>query len=400
MSARRWRLLSAATVALPLALAWPHAAPADPETFAVGGSPVVVVQGGNADITVHTWNRQQVEVDGDGAVARYVPAGVVGSRLPAKIPIWAESGQSARGDVSLPPESFVLPSLAGQAHDAVTVHGDGATTVMIPQNTAFVVARVGRGSIAMDGYRGGTFVTILRRGQIRLDNVAGTGFVQVLHGRLTAQNSSFERLRVRSLTANLVFSNCDARQIQATSVNGNILFDNGSFQPGLARFESQRGNVALGVGSGSASFGAHSTQGRVLDGYGGRTADPSAPVVTATSQTGNVILYRGSARDNLQVLQQWPQGRGILYRAQTNAPVEGPRSVQPGAPPRYGQPAVMPPNQAPVYRAPVYREQVERAPEPAPRPPAPHAAPPAQHAAPPAPVHRAAANAPPRRPPL
>jgi hypothetical protein len=331
-------LLAAATLGLPFALAWPHVAPADPQTFPVGASPVLVVQGADAHVTVHTWNRQQIQVDGDGALVRYVPANVVASRVPSKIPIWAESGQSRLGDVSLPPESFLLPPLPGQAHDAVTVRGDGTTVVTIPQNTALVFARVGRGSIAMDGYRGGTFVTILRNGQIRLDGVAGTGFVQVLHGRLTAQNSSFDRLRVRSLTANLVFSNCDARQIQATSVNGNILFDNGSFQPGLARFESQRGNVALGVGSGSASFGAHSTQGRVVDAYGGRGADPSAPVVTATSQTGNVLLYRGSARDNVQVLQQWPQSRGILYRAQTNARPKDPGATNAGGCPGTSSP--------------------------------------------------------------
>ncbi|MGR4064670.1 MAG: hypothetical protein ACLQPV_04405, partial [Vulcanimicrobiaceae bacterium] len=164
-----------------------------------------------------------------------------------------------------------------------------------------------------------------------------------------------------------------------------------SFQPGLARFESQRGNVALGVGSGTASFGAHSAQGRVVNAYDGRGADASAPVVTATSQTGNVLLYRGSARDNLQRMQQWPQSRGILFRAQTNAPIPVPR----GAPQQVTEPSA---NQSPFYRAPVERTPDARTPPPE-RTQPPATRPPVERAAPAA-VRHGGPHAPPRPPRL
>src|SRR5665213_2870012 len=54
---------------------------------------------------------------------------------------------------------------------------------------------------------------------------------------------------VVSIAAHDVFERCRSKQIEATSVTGSIVYDGGAFDPGLARFESQSGNIALGVTS-------------------------------------------------------------------------------------------------------------------------------------------------------
>jgi hypothetical protein len=108
-------------------------------------------------------------------------------------------------------------------------------------------------------------------------------------------NSSFERVRARSLTGNMTFEHCNVRQIEATSVNGSIVYDGGSFQPGSRGFESTRGDVAVGA-NGPAELGGHADgSGRVYtnfqgpahvdgrDGEASATVDGGGPVVTATS---------------------------------------------------------------------------------------------------------------------
>ena len=61
----------------------------------------------------------------------------------------------------------------------------------------------------------------------------------------------------------MTFRGCTSHQIEASSKYGSIVYDNGKFQPGLARFESDHGNVALGV-RGGAQIGAHSGSGHIV----------------------------------------------------------------------------------------------------------------------------------------
>ena len=106
-----------------------------------------------------------------------------------------------------------------------------------------------------------------------------------------------------------------SHQIQATSTYGSIVYDNGGFQPGLARFESEHGNVALGV-RGNAQIGAYSGSGHVESSFDDDVqvrGDPTTkqatvggggPVVTATSKNGSVYLYSGSMNEHPHVRQE------------------------------------------------------------------------------------------------
>jgi hypothetical protein len=186
---------------------------------------------------------------------------------------------------------------------------------MIPRGTAMVIAHQRAGRLSLNNYHG-VFVAHVRAAEIALNNVSGTGFVESLRGRIVATNSSFERLRARTATGNMLFQGCTSHQIQATSTYGSIVYDNGDFQPGMARFESEHGNVALGV-RGSAQIGAHSGAGHVISSFDESGAyvrgDPvtkqatvgnGGPVVTATSRNGSVYLYNGSLDEHPHVRQE------------------------------------------------------------------------------------------------
>ncbi len=302
-------------------------ASADPTVLQTGTSPIVNISLRGGSLTVKTWNRNAVQVEaGAGVTARHFDASAVVGRIPRQMPAWSQSVKTMRGDATLPAEDWILPQLAPVSHDAVIVRGDGDATVTIPAGTAFVSARaVGQGSISLDGYRSGAFFLSARAGSIDLRDVSGTGFVQTLRGSIAATASSFDRLRARNAIGQIFFSGCAAQQIEVTSVFGSVIYDDGTFTPGLARFESQNGDVALGV-AGNARIGAHSTSGIVATEFGGRadvrgsggdaraTIGTGGPAVTASSGTGTILLYDGSLRDHARLLRRAPHIRAAFAK--------------------------------------------------------------------------------------
>ena len=131
----------------------------------------------------------------------------------------------------------------------------------------------------------------------------------MLNGRLEVVDSSFDRLRARGNAATFVFEHDRARQIEVTTVSGSIVYDNGTFDPGLARFESTSGSIAIGVAAG-AQVAARSNDGHVYsmwekrtpidqrsDGEASATIAGGGPVVNAVTGRGNVYLYDGTLGD-------------------------------------------------------------------------------------------------------
>ena len=192
-----------------------------------------------------------------------------------------------------------------------------------------VMVQLRAGHLTFNNYHG-IFVAHARAAGVTLNNVGGTGFVESLRGRVVAKNSSFDRLRVRTATGDMLFQGCTSHQIQATSTYGSIVYDNGNFQPGLARFESEHGDVALGV-RGNAQIGAYSGAGHVVSNFQDDTqvrGDPTTkqatvggggPVVTASSKNGAVYLYSGSMNEHPYVRQEL-SGSADLPMRLTNPP--------------------------------------------------------------------------------
>jgi hypothetical protein len=284
------------------------------EQIPVGPTPWLDVRLSTGTLTVKTWDNPSVQVTTNGRVAvQHQAAAAADPRIPRQYTVWSQTVPTEHGDVKLPEESFVLPQLAGSGHDAVVARGAGDTTIMIPRGTALVTANVGTGNFNLHDYHG-AFVGHVQDGGVALDRVNGSGYVESLRGPVSATNSSFERLRVRTATGNMTFRGCTSHQIEASSSYGSILYDNGKFQPGLAHFESVHGNVALGV-RGGAQIGTRSGSGRITQ----TTVRGGGPTVTAVSKHGNVFLYNGSAQAHPRV-QAELQAQGYNAGAPAAAP--------------------------------------------------------------------------------
>lgn len=310
------------------------------EQFDVGPSPIVNVHVNRGQVTILTWDRPQVLVSSEQpADIRHLAPSEVDSSIPKELQIASDQILTLHGVITLPAESFVMPELGG-GHDAVIARGNGRMTITIPRGTAMVMTQMRAGHLTLQNYHG-VFVAHARSAGITLDNVSGTGFVESLRGRVVATDSTFDRLRVRTATGDMLFQGCTSHQIQATSTYGSIVYDNGDFAPGLARFESEHGNVALGV-RGNAQIGAHSGSGHVVSSFDDDAhvrGDPATkqatvggggPVVTATSKNGSIYLYSGSMNEHPHVREQ--------LSGSTNLPIQPALQRPPPPPARTGRP--------------------------------------------------------------
>jgi hypothetical protein len=322
-AARTW--IAAGALLLGAVFGWPRDARAATTSYDVSDGAIVQVVGRGATIAIRTWNRDTVQIEWPDGEAFAASKAVqrTGPRLSFLIPNVPVQEAQAEGWVAaaLPPEDFPVQLPPGD-HDVVRIvervpPGDGGKpppathlTVMIPESTGLVNVRSGRGPVTLSDYHGTTIANV-GRGRIVFDNVSGDAFVQPLNGHFYATGSTFDRLRIRSNRADEVFDACRVKQIEATTLTGNIVFDNGVFDPGLARFESDRGSIALGV-NGGAQLGAHTEDGQVLtvlppvpslpdfyrdDGETLDLAGGGGPLVNAMSRHGNVYLYDGSLAD-------------------------------------------------------------------------------------------------------
>jgi hypothetical protein len=322
-----------------------RAAPASADTQVFDGTvaPIVRINVREGPIVVRTWDREAVSVEGDPTLdIRRSTTEESGESVPMAIPQLA----APNADANLPPESFVTATIPSGTRAVVIVKSLPNTprapvTVFVPNDTAFVYAHAANGTLEVSDYRGGTLVALTRNGRLLLNNVGGTVFAQSLHGPIVARNSTFDRVRARSLFGNVTFERCNVRQIEATTVTGSIVYDGGSFEPGLARFESTAGNVAVGA-SGNVQYGAHASgEGRVYTNFVGRAqidaregstsavVGEGGPVVTATSQDGSVFLYDGSLRGRAQLPPEWQPAVDTLQRPGVRAPAPRPAHFVP-----------------------------------------------------------------------
>ena len=314
------------------------------QQLGVGPNPWLDVQLQSGTLTVKTWDRPQVQISNSGHLdVRHVSAGDADPHVPHQYTAWSQTVQTGHGQVRLPEESFVLPQLQGTSHDAIVASGDGDTTITVPRSTALVTAHVGSGQLNLNDYRG-AFVTQVRDGGISLNHVDGSGYAEALRGPIDATNSTFQRLRVRTATGNMMFRGCTSHQIEATSKYGSIVYDNGRFQPGLAHFESEHGNVALGV-RGSAQIGAHSGSGQTVQ----ESVRGGGPVVTAVSKHGAVNIYNGSVPARTDVAPHVYAPTRSYAPERANAPAQTFAPPHTYAPPNYPARA---PRYAPQYAPP------------------------------------------------
>jgi hypothetical protein len=242
--------------------------------------------------------------------------------------------------IDMPAESFVVGNVAQGQHEVFRItpsakhSSPGTVIVTVPADTALITASVERGSVTIRDYRNGTFIVHLRNGQAVLQNVGGDGFVQVLQGGLQAFDSNFDRLRSRTALGNQVFQRCRSRQIEAWSSEGTLVYDAGTFDAGLARFESINGNVAIGVSGGTQLIGRSGIGNKVMTQFEkGVTVEThftetnamvsgGGPLVSAFSGTGTVFLYDGGLNAKRKLSQNWKPALTALRADPPPSPVQ------------------------------------------------------------------------------
>lgn len=334
MDVLRFRALRWITAGLGVLLACLAVAPAPAgagtTSFDVGEQAVVnlIVRGKGNDVTVRTWDRPSVQVDyAEDAPAvdhRTVPFGTARFPLAQQIPpqLYAlrdRDGQTGAG--ALAPEEFPYAAFRPGAHDVVRIDAPaGARLVLtIPASTGILAMRIGGGQTSIEGYRGANLFVIQNQGRVQLTGATTSAFVQMSYGAFYAADGAFDRLRIRGIAAHDVFERCRSKQIEATSITGSIVYDGGSFDPGLARFESQSGSIALGV-TAPAQLTGRSQDGHVYtlfdrrgtasvdqrgDGDAVASVGSGGPLVNAISGRGNVYFYDGSLANHRESGPQW-----------------------------------------------------------------------------------------------
>ena len=329
-------------------------------SFDVGDQAVVnvLVRGRGNQVTVRVWDRPSVQVDyaDDGAPTvekQSITFGTPRFPLAQQIPLQFYTARDKDGQIiagaPLPPEVFPYASFRPGPHDAVNVvAAEGARMVVtLPATTGILTLRIGGGQTVLEGYRGANLFIVQNQGRIQLSGATTSAFVQMNYGAFYAADGNFERIRVRGIAAHDVFERCRTRQIEATSVSGSILYDGGSFDPGLARFESQTGHIALGVNS-PAQLVGRSQQGHVYtlfdrrtnveqrsDGEATATVGEGGPLVNAISTRGNVFFYDGTLAGRRGIAPEW-RGLHQLFNAHRRAAPNAPnapavRPVRPNA---------------------------------------------------------------------
>jgi hypothetical protein len=359
----RWIAAGLGALLACLAVAAAPAAAAS-TSYDVGDGAVVnlIVRGRGNDVTVRVWDRQSVQLDyaddNPPAIGRQsVPFGTPRFPLSRQIPAMVYAGRDANGQLgagALPPEEFPYASFRPGPHDTVLVDApEGSRLVVtVPASTGLLGMRIGGGHTTIEGYRGANLFLIQGQGHVQLTGATTTAFVQMNYGTFFAADGTFDRIRVRGISAHDVFENCRSKQIEASSVHGSIVYDRGSFDPGLARFETQSGNIALGV-TGGAQLTGRSQDGHVYtmfdrrnaggveqrgDGEATATVGGGGPLVNAISSRGNVYLYDGSLQSRRNAWPQWKAVHEVFAArrraARENAPA-APRAPGIPRPPRF-----------------------------------------------------------------
>lgn len=368
---RRWiaagALLSSAIVG------WPRGAGAATTSYDVTGQAVVQVIGHAASITIRTWNRDTVQVEWPDGTPFTVTKNTRTTRASFLIPTVsvAEShGREGTVTTTLLPEDFPVPRLTPGLHDVVRVvevvppfaAGDvlsgppAQLTLTIPETTGLVNVRSDRGAVTLRDYHGTTIVAD-RRGRVNFTGVSGDAFVQPLNGNFYALDSTFDRLRIRSNRADQVFDGCRVKQIEATTLTGNIIFDNGVFDPGLARLESDRGSIAVGV-NGGAQVGTRTVDGHLYTALPAPAPSPpleadasdalavvgnGGPLVSAATNHGDIFLFNGSLTEPRPAMLGAPWRPMVdLLIANRTFPRRGPAAVKPENRPMRTRPARFP----------------------------------------------------------
>ncbi|HYZ15253.1 MAG TPA: hypothetical protein VE591_02585, partial [Candidatus Acidoferrum sp.] len=276
----------------------PSPAQAATSSLDVGDQAIVrvFVKGRDNEVAIRTWDRSTVQVDSTDPDAPAIERKTINAGTPA-FPLTAAIGpfpwiQHSEGQIvaqgTFPPEDFPYALFRPGNHDSIRVLAEEGShlVVTVPANTGILWVQVGGGLTKIDGYHGSNLFLVQSSGRVKLDRVTTTAFAQMGFGTLHVVDSAFDRIRIRDNAAQLIFERVRSKQIEASTITGSIVYDAGTFDPGLARFESQNGNIALGL-SGPAQVSGRSGDAHVYTQFDQRVAVAQPSDAQATANIGN-----------------------------------------------------------------------------------------------------------------
>ncbi|HMC44641.1 MAG TPA: hypothetical protein VKJ77_04870, partial [Caballeronia sp.] len=216
-------------------LGWPATAGAAASSFDVGDQALVQIVLPEADLSIKTWDRNTVKVEGADADAVLATHGTSAIPLISRIPALTVVEGSSRADAvaaTLQPEDFPIGVSAPGQHDVIRVGPAAAqtaatapprVTITIPASTRMLFVRVAHGLLALNDYHG-TSMIYTANAVVTLAHVGGDAFVQANNGTVRTNDSNFNVLRARTNRAELIFERCHVRQIDATTLTGAIVY--------------------------------------------------------------------------------------------------------------------------------------------------------------------------------
>jgi len=308
-------------------------------SYEVADDGVVFIHTTDAAVTIRTWDRNVVSADWDDgdqmAVSKRAYNATGGFAVPKRTIRISRPGDPLRTMV-LPPEDFPIDSLAPGLHDMISFlqtkrPNDFETdatepahlTVTVPASTGAIFVRTTKGAVTIEHYRG-TALVFAESAQVFLSDVQGAFFLQVVNGKTYAVDSDFDRLRARSNTGSFVFERCASKQIDVQTYYGSIVYDAGRFAPGLARFASQDGDIAIGTSS-AAQLAGRSVEGHVYTSFdrpaqidapvpsqANAILGPGGPLITVSTVRGSAFLYDGAMDAHRPLALEWRPVAGVL----------------------------------------------------------------------------------------
>lgn len=235
--------------------------------------------------------------------------------------------------ITLPLESFRYTPLRPGPHLEIRIRGAsvGRVSIELPQRPSLLLIRMENGRARIDGVQGATIVAKVHRGGIALRRFTGSAYLQVDGGPIALAGSRLEHVRLRTGMGPIVLESCTLAQVQASSVLGDVVVDDAVFVPGVARFDSRDGAVALGIGQGGAQVSGTTARGGIFtqldershpqigDGSLSGAIHGGGPAVTLRSGRGSLFLY-DAPLDQASPAPRWRRIVALLRRLNQELP--------------------------------------------------------------------------------
>jgi hypothetical protein len=209
---------------------------------------------------------------------------------------------AARGGFG--PRSFTIPGLQdGSDGLSIVNRSGGDVTIYVPPMLTGLIIGAGPGDVTASNLSG-SYVIVTGRGGVNLQNVSGRGLIRTWAGPVTLNNVAGV-LGVESARGTVTAREMSVTQADVRTQSGDVDWEFSTLGRGGYRFNSQRGNIQVGLApDAAANVDAQSESGSVVNAFGRRRGNVhifnrhalsmslrgGGPEITASSKFGRVTI--------------------------------------------------------------------------------------------------------------